>query len=156
MTDGTTRTTSNATGTSVSPAAPGTAAAARGKVTAARDGVVLFAPSGTNYELHLAAPGYAGPVGSLTEGIVRVTARKIWTVSSGGNFISPIFGPPRIIQGRVRAMDERSMVVQAGAPIVVELPDLPDIIDLANGPIRVGALVNVTALPGARFDGARS
>ena len=152
MTENTTRTTSHATATIASSSAPGTAAAARGRVNQSRDARVVFAPSGTNYELHLAAPGYAGPVGSLVEGVIRVTARKVWTVPSGGNFIAPIFGSPRTIQGRVRAMDERSLVVHAGVPIVVEMPDGPALIELAEGPIRVGAMVNVTALPGAWFE----
>jgi hypothetical protein len=128
--------------------------AARGKVIAAKDGVVHFAPSGTNYELHLAAPGYSGPTGVLVQGTVRVTARKVWTVPSGGNFVAPIFGPPRTIQGRVRALDERSLVVQAGVPILVELPTDEAGYDLANGPIAVGVMVNVVALPGARFEPA--
>ena len=34
----------------------------------------------------------------------------------------------------------------------VNLPDDDIVYDLANGPIRVGALVNVTALPGATFE----
>src|SRR5687767_4940742 len=146
MPDSPTRSTTNAIGTTVSPAVGGDSAAAKGKVTATKDGVVLFAPAGTNYELHLVAPNYAGPVGTMTRGIVRATARKVWTVPSGGNFIAPIFGSPRIIQGRVRALDDKSLLVQAGAPIVVDLPDDPDGIDMANGPIRVGAMVNVTAL----------
>ena len=152
MPDDTIRTTTNAVATATSPAAGG--AAAKGRVTATKDGIVLFAPHGTNYELHLAAPNYRGPVGSLTQGVIRATARKVWTVPSGGNFIAPIFGSPRTIQGRVRALDERSLVVQAGTPIVVELSDDPNLIDLANGPITVGALVNVTAMPGARFEPA--
>jgi hypothetical protein len=102
--------------------------------------------------LHLIAPNYAGPVGSLTHGIIRAVARKVWTVPSGGNFIAPIFGSPRTIQGRVRALNETSILMQAGAPIVVDLPADANGIDLANGPIRVGAMVNVTALPGARFE----
>ena len=153
MTDTSTiRTTSNAAATIATATAPGTVHAARGKVTASRDGMVVFAPSGTNYELHLAAPSYAGAVGVVTQGAIRVTARKVWTVPSGGNFISPLFGPPRIIQGRVRALDQRTLVVQAGTPVVVDLPDEPSLLDLANGSITVGSLVNVTALPGARFE----
>jgi hypothetical protein len=152
MPDSPTRSTTNAIGTTVSPAVGGDSAAAKGKVTATKDGVVLFAPAGTNYELHLVAPNYAGPVGTMARGVIRATARKVWTVPSGGNFIAPIFGSPRIIQGRVRALDGKSLLVQAGAPIVVDLPDDPDGIDMANGPIRVGAMVNVTAMPGARFE----
>ena len=157
MADSPARTTTNAIATTVSPNAAGPAGIAgiaKGKVTGTKDGVVTFAPSGTNYELHLAAPNYRGPVGSLTQGVIRAVARKVWTVPSGGNFIAPIFGSPRTIQGRVRALDERWLVVQAGTPIVVELSDDANVIDLANGPITVGALVNVTAMPGARFEPA--
>ena len=144
-----------ATGGSAAGSATGSAIAARGKVIAATDGVVHFAPSGTNYELHLAAPNYAGPVGQPVAGLVRVAARKIWTVPSGGNFISPIFGQPRTIQGRVRAVEERSIVVQAGVPIVIELPTEEPGYDLANGPIALGVMVNVMAMPGARFELAK-
>jgi hypothetical protein len=128
------------------------ASAARGKVTAVKDGVLQFAPSGTNYELHLVTPPGAADVGRLVEGVVRVRARKVWTVPSGGNFISPIFGPPRTIQGRVKSLSERELVVHAGLPIVVELPAEAQGYDLARGPIAVGVMVNVVALPGATFE----
>ena len=143
--------TESVTGSVTGPAAA-VAMAARGKVIAAKDGVVHFAPIGTNYELHLASPNYAGTVGQLVAGVVRVTARKIWTVPSGGNFISPIFGQPRTIQGRVRAVGQGSIVVQAGVPIVIELPAEEQGYDLANGPIAQGVMVNVMALPGARIE----
>ena len=151
-TDNTIRTTTNAMATIASPAVPGATGVARGQVKGTRDNLILFMPHGTNYELHLVAPNYSGPIGSLSEGIVRVTARKVWTVPSGGNFIAPIFGTPRTIQGRVRALDQRTLVVQAGTPVVVDLPEDPAAFDLANGPITVGAIVNVTAFPGARFE----
>jgi hypothetical protein len=126
--------------------------ATRGKVIAVKDGVVHLAPAGTNYEMHLLAPNFAAAAGAPAHGTIHVTARKVWTVSTGGNFIAPIFGPPRTIQGRVRALDERTMVVQAGVPILVELPADETGYDLATGPIAVGATVNVVALPGARFE----
>lgn len=125
---------------------------ATGKVTAVADGKVMFSPTGTNYDLHLIAPGYGGPVGKVIRGVVRVRARKVWTVPSGGNFITPLFGSPRIIQGRVKALDDRWLIVHAGVPIYVELPDNDNVYDLAHGAITAGALVNVTALPGAGFD----
>ena len=154
MTDHPIRTTTNAMATLASPAVPGATGVARGQVKGTREHLVTFAPHGTNYELHLIAPNYSGPLNTLTEGVVRVTARKVWTVPSGGNFIAPIFGTPRTIQGRVRALDERTLVVQAGTPVVVDLPEDPTAIEQANGPITVGAMVNVTALPGARFEPA--
>jgi hypothetical protein len=127
---------------------------ARGKVTAVKEPLVFFAPSGTNYDLHLVAPpNYVATIGGLIDCVIRVTARKVWTVPSGGNFIAPIFGPPRTIQGRVRAIhDERLITVHAGAPILVELPEEDTGIDLVNGPIAVGAMVNLMAMPGARFE----
>ena len=128
------------------------AALAKGKVTAVKDEIIHFAPTGTNYELHLVAPNYPGNVGGQTQGAIRVRARKVWTVPSGGNFISPIFGPPRTIQGRVRALSDREMVVHAGTDIVVELPASEEGYDLASGSLAAGVMVNVVAMPGARFE----
>ena len=122
-----------------------------GKILSRDDTSILFSPQNTTYELKLESPNYDGPVGPRTEGFITVTARKIYTVPSGGNFIQPIFGPPRIIQGRVKYLDEKEMVVQAGAPIIVQLPAQEDAYDLASGDLTVASLVNVVALPGARF-----
>lgn len=131
--------------------APATAAA--GKVTATiGGGLIKFAPAGTTYELHLVCPSYAGPLNTRIEGVIRVTARKAYTVPSGGNFITPIYGPPRIIQGRVRAIEGNAIVLQAGVPIHVRLPDEAAAVELANGVIGVASLVNVVALPGATFE----
>ena len=65
-------------------------------------------------------------------------------------------GPPKIIQGRVRFADARQLVLHAGVPIVVELPSGDDAIDLGNGPIAAGSLVNVVAMPGATFEAVES
>ena len=138
--------------TSIMTPTDSTRVPARGKVVAAKDGAVVFVPTGTSYELHLLAPAYDGPLNALLDGIVRVTARKVYTVPSGGNFITPIFGPPRIIQGRVRALDRQAMVVQAGCPILVEFPPEDTAFEMSHGPITVGGLVNVVAQPGARFE----
>lgn len=129
-----------------------TAQPARGKVIDVRDGSIVFNPSGTNYELSLQAPNYSGPVKALVEGTIRVTARKVWSVPSGGNFIAPIFGPPKIVQGRLRAVEGNTLVVQAGTTIVVELPPGGPVVDLPSGPLAIGAMVNVTCQPGARFE----
>jgi hypothetical protein len=126
--------------------------AARGKVIEVKDGAVVFTPSGTNYRMHLAVGGpFTGPVNKPVSGVVRVTARKVYTVPTGGNFISPIFGQPRILQGRVLQVDDKSMVIHAGLAVVVDLPSAESAIDLDVGQIGVGSLVNVVALPQARF-----
>ena len=128
---------------------------AKGKVVETRDGGVIFQPRGTNYELHLAvAGGYNGPLKKPVLGLVRVKARKVYTVPSGGNFVVPILGQPRIIQGRVMAMSESQIVVHAGGPVLVDLPEDGHAVDLANGPVAEGSIVNVVAFPGASFEPA--
>jgi hypothetical protein len=128
--------------------------AARGRVKGVEGSKVIFAAANTNYEVFAesATGGYVGPVGAPIEAIIRVKARKVYTVPSGGNFVTPIFGPPKIIQGRVRHIDGNTIIVQAGLPIVVELPGEDSAVDLESGGIHVGAMVNVVALPGPKFE----
>lgn len=125
---------------------------AAGKVVRVENGKIVFTPAATSYELHLEVPQYSGPVNVPTRCVIRVKARKVYTVASGGNFITPIFGPPRIVQGRVRSADQRSLVVHAAIPIHVELPGPEAAIDLDEGPITVGKMVNVVCEPGARVE----
>jgi hypothetical protein len=126
---------------------------ARGKVVEAKDSLVVFEPSDTNYQLHLqTARPYTGPIGQLIDARLRAKARKVYTVPSGGGFISPIFGSPRTLQGRALHVEERQIVIRAGVPIAVDLPQPEDAIDLDNGPISVGAIINVAALPGMTFE----
>lgn len=123
---------------------------ARGKVIAVKDGHVVFNPAGFNYELHFTtARPFTGPLDTYIEVLLRVKARKVYTVPSGGNFISPLFGPPRTLQGRALYVEDRVIVIKAAAPIAIELPEGSDAIDLSEGGIRAGVLVNVAALPGA-------
>jgi hypothetical protein len=122
-----------------------------GKVLSRDDTSIIFNPQNTNYELKLEIAKYDGPIGQRVEGFIVITARKLYTVPSGGNFIAPIFGPPRIVQGRVKYLDEKEMVVQASTHIIVQLPAEEDAYDLASGDLTVASLVNVVALPGAKF-----
>jgi len=126
---------------------------ARGRVSEKRDRAVVFKPTGTTYELLLetSAP-YDGPMNVPVEAILRATARKVYTVPAGGNFVAPIFGPPRTIQGRVKRMEGNQMVVHAGTSFVIELPNRDSAIDLNNGSVTVGSLVNVSAQPGATLE----
>ena len=128
---------------------------AQGKVKAVRAGGVVFAPVGTNYELHLAVTGgkYEGSIGKPVEGIIRVQARKVWTVASGGNFVSPLFGEPRTIQGRVRHVaSPEALIIHAGTSFHLELPPNDIGVDLTAGPIRIGTMVNVMAMPAPTFE----
>ena len=126
---------------------------ARGKVLEINGQTVVFHPSNTTYRMHLGvAAGTTVPTDRPIDAIIRLRARKVWTVPSGGLFVAPIFGPPRIVQGRVRYLDERQMVLNAGVNVVVDLPNSDAAFDLARGPIEVGSLVNASALPGATFE----
>ena len=131
---------------------------ARGKVTSVRpDGTVVFEPTGSTYEFHLAPVGgkYEGPVNVPVSVYLRAVARKLWTVPSGGSWVSPIVGSPRTIQGRVRYADERTVVLHAGASFVIELPSADVAIDFTHGPLREGGMANVVALPGATIELAK-
>lgn len=127
---------------------------ARGKIVEAAGEKVIFHPTGTTYQLHLDRAGQTPPNVSdkPVEAIIRVRARKVLTVPSGGLFIAPIFGPPRIVQGRVRWLDEQQLLVNAGTMIVVELPVADSAFDLGSGPIETGKMVNVTVMPGATIE----
>jgi hypothetical protein len=125
---------------------------ARGKVIRVEDSFVIFSPANTNYEIKLATSApYTGPMNTLVEALVHATCRKLWTVPSGGNFVTPIFGPTRILQGRIKFLDQTSMVVQAGFPVIVKLPGSDSAYDLNTGAMSVGTLVNATIMPGASF-----
>lgn len=126
---------------------------ARGKVIKVEEKSVVFAPSNSSYELHLEVNAkYDGPADTLVDVRITAKARKVWTVPSGGNFVTPIMGAPRIVQGRVRHLTDRLAVIQASAPILVELPADDNAYDMNNGPITVGRMLNATLLPGAKFE----
>lgn len=135
--------------------APATLTPSIGKVLSVNAGIIVFSPTGTNYEMHLVCPSFAGPLNTPIKGIVRLAPKKIWTVPSGGLFVNPIFGPPKTVQGRIRSIDEEQMILHAGGEFVVELPSDDKLYDLANGALRVGAMANVTAKPGATFEMVR-
>ncbi|MCC6240116.1 MAG: hypothetical protein IT448_07455 [Phycisphaerales bacterium] len=126
----------------------------RGNVIKVTDEKVIFAPEGTTYELHLRTPErrYEGPIGVPVNVLIRTTARKLYTVSCGGAFIKPIMGRPRIFQGRVRHVDPHYVVLQAGAIVLVRFPEEESGVDLNNGAIRVGTMVNALLMEGSTLE----
>lgn len=127
---------------------------ARGKVIASENGRIVFAPSNTTYELHLESSGkaFAGAMNVPSSIVIRCQARKLMSVPSGGTFITPIQGPPRIVQGRVKHLDDKQLVIQASTLVVIDLPQDNHAIDLNSGAIGVGGMINATILPGARYE----
>ncbi len=125
---------------------------AKGKVIEVKGSVIVFQPTNTTYHLHLAGAPYTGPVKTPIEIVIRGNARKLWTVPSGGNFIAPITGTPRTIQGRVRCIVDQTIVVQAGVPVALALPTGDSGIDLSTGSIGVGSLINAMVMPGVSYE----
>lgn len=126
----------------------------KGKVIAVNGSTVVFKPANSTYELHLNVAGgsYTGPVDEPVDAILRATARKIYTVPSGGLFVTPIIGPTRILQGRVRATGPGEIALQCTAYFNIKLPTIPGSVEMACGPIQEGSLVNAVLLPGATFE----
>ena len=48
--------------------------------------------------------------------------------------------------------NDTTIVIRAGLPIIVGIPQNDDAIDLGDGPITVGLLVNATIFPGVTFE----
>ena len=125
---------------------------ARGHVLEAADQHLVFAPNGFRYQLHLLTRSrYAGPVNGPVNGLVRGIARQLWTIPAGGNFIAPIFGSPRTVQGRLKYLSDTEIVVQAGLSIILQLPQSDIAIDLTNGPLAIGVMINAMVMPGMEF-----
>lgn len=125
----------------------------RGTVVSSTGDKLILNVADTSYQLLLdcAASLVAG---ENVRGTIIVKARKVWTVPAGGSFISPLFGSPRVVQGKVKVADGKRLIVQAGMAVCVELPGDPTAYDLKNGELSPGVMVNITTFPGARFEPA--
>jgi len=122
----------------------------RGKVIANSNGVIVFKPTGSTYELHLKADAYAGPMNEPVDVVIQGTARKVYTVPSGGLFVTPIMGTPKIIQGRVKDVTPTHVTLNCGGALVnIKLPTIEGSVELAQGAIQSGRIVNAVLLAGA-------
>ncbi len=104
------------------------------------DQVTLQIPH-TNYRntFRLAASGVALQPGAALRGTILATARKVEAVSDGGNYVEPLFGRPRRMQGEIIAADaaKNELSVEVGYPVTVRLPDTQKVAEFAVGG-RVG------------------
>ena len=128
--------------------------ATKGDVIAVNGSAVVFQPLNTTYNLHLQPAGGTAPVAGPLAAVVRATARKVYTVPSGGLFVSPIMGVPKILQGRVIAAAGGYITLDCGVIINIKLPTIAGSVDMARGPISVGSLVNVVATAGTTLEQA--
>ncbi len=136
--------------------APRTPSEARGVLVDSSPTRTIVSFPGTNYELHLEperAP--STPKGKRVIGLIKGQARRVDNVRSGGQFVEPVMGRPRIVQGRVVEVNPSTggpgsgggtITVQAPMPIILKLGDLQ-----RADQFKVGDLVNTHVLPGATF-----
>ncbi len=86
--------------------------------------IVLAIPT-TDYRLHLLLTEnqIETPVGQALPGRINVQANRVDICNTGGQFIDPVMGRPRTVQGRVRTIDTQNnqLVIQAKIPIRAQL-----------------------------------
>jgi hypothetical protein len=109
--------------------------------------VVVSIPD-TSYQIHLIP---TAPVTTLAGhriiGQIRMSARRIDEVQSGGRYLEPVFGRPRRVQGTVIAIESDAVVVNAGVPVWVQPTDSRQ----SPADFQVGQFVSFDALEGATF-----
>lgn len=99
---------------------------ARGVLAEATPDTVTFAVPGTDYQILLGVlTRVTSPTGKRLVGTIRVSARRIDLVHTGGRYIEPVYGRPRRIQGNVIAVDlaSKSLIIDACVPMVVKPTD---------------------------------
>jgi len=127
-------------------------ALARGVLESLDDGVLVLSIPGTSYRLHLVPTVPAGeidaPQGGKIKGLIQARALRIHPARGGGRFIEPVWGAPRIVAGRVVAVDATNhrVCVDAAVPMWVTVPPGQDL-----AAIQPGELVNFYVESGATF-----
>lgn len=99
------------------------------------EGFVISVP-GTEYvlRLHLKGATSVAP-GKRISGVITGSAQKVHRASAGGEFIEPVEGHPRIVQGRIREVDASAnrVLLQAVVPMWISLEAGQSARDFAAG-----------------------
>jgi hypothetical protein len=86
--------------------------------TGIKPAYIKFGVPNTSYELHLIpASPVKVPPGKRLIGRISAHARRIDVVTTGGQYVEPVFGRPRRVQGTVVRTQAGAVVVDAGVPI---------------------------------------
>lgn len=113
------------------------------------DGVGVFTVPGTQYQLSLdVTDDLSASIGQRVRGRVHGRALRMHRASAGGNFIEPLEGRPRIVQGTVLAVDPSSQEVILDLVVPVRVAMVED--QPASG-FATGEMVNFYMEPGTRF-----
>jgi hypothetical protein len=121
---------------------------ARGNLISADAAQVVISIPNTNYQLHLVP---TAPInlerGKRILGTIKLEAKRIDTVGTGGEYIEPVYGRPRRVQGTVIRTQNGAVVIDAGVPIHAKPTDPRQSADQ----FQAGQFVSFDALPGATF-----
>lgn len=138
--------------TPAGPPVGATLSEARAVLAESVPGRVVLSFPGTDYQIHLIPERPpTSAVGKRVTGVIRAQSRRIDRVASGGRFIEPVMGRPRIVQGRVvevnpSATGTGTLTIHAPMPIVVRVGELQK-----AEQFKVGDLVTTHTVPGATF-----
>ena len=113
------------------------------------DAAVLAIP-GTDYRIELLAEGLdESQIGSRVRGRVHGRALRMHRTPAGGNFIEPLAGRPRIVQGTIMAIDpdRNEVLIDLVVPVRVAMFEG----ELATS-LATGEMVNFYMEPGTRFE----
>ncbi len=93
-------------------------------VESCENGQITLKVPGQNYRNAFAYAGEALTPGSRVAGTISCSAYKAEAVSDGGNYVEPLLGRPRRMQGRVleQHLGDNALTVEVGYPVRVKLP----------------------------------
>ena len=90
------------------------------------DGMVTLSVPGMNYRNSFAVKGTAGLTsGARVRGTIHAPAWKLDSVELGGNYVEPLYGRPRRMQGTILGVNAATneLTVQVGYEATVKLPE---------------------------------
>lgn len=97
-------------------------------VDSIKDGIITLRVPGSNYANSFAIagdlPATVAP-GARVRGTIVAPAWKVDSVELGGNYVEPLFGRPRRMQGTILAVNAATneLTVQVGYEATVKLPE---------------------------------
>lgn len=81
-------------------------------------GILKLGFANTSYQVYLEAEGPTGVApGKRVIGVIGARSKRIDRVATGGQYIEPVYGRPRRVQGRVVRIVDGKVVVNAGMPV---------------------------------------
>ena len=105
------------------------------------DGTVTLRVPGSNYRNSFVVRGTGAALtpGERVHGTIHAPAWKVDRVEMGGNYVEPLYGRPRRMQGTISAVNPATneLTVQVGYEATVKMPEKYKATDFAPGQ-RVG------------------